>query len=174
MFTFTEIVVIMLMCFAFCGRICAELRGKDMDADYTATFAGGIANFCIATAGIASLFCVLLTDPQQWYTIKVFILGAPLGVIVYETGVLLLYCQRNLELQKKYNRTSDKLQDAHHDIDCKQQHIEELREQCVMLERKLDRHMCCQSNLELQEKYNRTLDTLQLDSHKKKGVEDGC
>lgn len=149
MFTFTEIVVIMLMCFAFCGRICAEIRGKDMDADYNATLAGGIANFCIAAAGVASLFCVLLTDPQQWYTIKVFILGAPLGVIVYETGVLLLYCQRNLELQKKYNRTFDKLQDAHHDIDCKQRYIEELREQCDMLERKLDKH-------------------------KKKGVEDGC
>ena len=149
MFTFTEIVVIMLMCFAFCGRFCAEIRGKDTDADYNAMLAGGIANLCIATAGTASLFCVLLTDPQQWHTIKVFILGAPLGVIVYTTGVLLLYCQRNLELQKKYNRTLDKLQDAAHDIDCKQRRIEELRDRCGMLERELDKD-------------------------KKKGVEDGC
>lgn len=149
MFTFTEIVVIMLMCFAFCGRICAEIRGKDTDADYNAMLAGGIANLCIATAGTASLFCVLLTDPQQWHTIKVFILGAPLGVIVYTTGVLLLYCQRNLELQKKYNRTLDKLQDADHAVNCKQRYIEDLRDQCSILERKLAKH-------------------------KKKGVEDGC
>lgn len=114
MFTFTEIVVIMLMCFAFCRRICAEIRGKDTDADSNATLAGSIANLCISTAGIASLLCVLLTDPQQWHTIKVFILGAPLGVIVYTTGVLLLYCQRNRELQKRYNRTFDKLQLAKH------------------------------------------------------------
>lgn len=149
MFTFTEIVVIMLICFAFCWRICAEGRGKDMDADYNATLAGGIANFCITAAGITALFCVLLTDPQQWHTIKVFILGAPLGVIVYETGVLLLYCQRNRELQKRYNMTSDKLQDAEYAINCKQRCIEELRDRCSSLEHKLD-------------------------SHKKKGVDDGC
>lgn len=149
MFTFTEIVVLLLLSVAFCCRICAEVRGKDMDSDYNAMLAGGIANLCIATAGTASLFCVLLTDPQQWHTIKVFILGAPLGVIVYTTGVLLLYCQRNLELQKKYNRTLDKLQDAAHDIDCKQRRIEELRDRCGMLERELDKD-------------------------KKKGVEDGC
>lgn len=149
MFTFTEIIVILLICLAFCGRICAELRGRDMDSDYNAMLAGGIANFCIATAGIVSLFCVLLTDPQQWHTIKVFILGAPLGVIVYTTGVLLLYCQRNLELQKKYNRTLDKLQDADHAVNRKQRYIEDLRDQCSILERKLAKH-------------------------KKKGVEDGC
>lgn len=137
MFTFTEIVVLLLLSAAFCCRICAEVRGKDMDSDYNAMLAGGIANFCIATAGITSLFCVLLTDPQQWHTIKVFILGAPLGVIVYETGVLLLYCQRNLELQKKYNRTLDKLQDADQAVNCKQRCIEALRDQCSSLERKL-------------------------------------
>ena len=137
MFTFTEIVVLLLLSAAFCCRICAEVRGKDMDSDYNAMLAGGIANFCIATAGITSLFCVLLTDPQQWHTIKVFILGAPLGVIVYETGVLLLYCQRNLELQKKYNRTLDKLQDADQSVNCKQRCIEALRDQCSSLERKL-------------------------------------
>ncbi len=137
MFTFTEIVVLLLLSVAFCCSICAEVRGKDMDSDYNAMLAGGIANFCIATAGITSLFCVLLTDPQQWHTIKVFILGTPLGVIVYETGVLLLYCQRNLELQKKYNRTLDKLQDADQAVNCKQRCIEALRDQCSSLERKL-------------------------------------
>lgn len=137
MFTFTEIVVIMLMYFAFCARICAELRGKDRDEDYNAMLAGVIANFCIAAAGITALFCVLLTDPKQWHTIKVLILGVPLGVIGYENGVMMLYCRRNRELQKRYNRTLDKLQDAHHDIDCKQRYIEELSDRCSSLEHKL-------------------------------------